>query len=364
MAMWLLRMRFALLRDLLYLTSYLTLGYLVWFGISLEFTNAARDTSLGIAITAVVFGICFSWKTTNIRWTLSALYFGSGVLTATLIIVVAIPTLIAVSGSCVFALGYWAFFKQGLPPRPISKDMRTDLLLLLNKDEEFYEKCFKKRPRATYADGSKVPRANMMCCGHTAIVEYLTCRAGDNDTKSSSYAYNPAWIANSLDEEVLIKLRSWHCYTPEHNANFIEYAEKCEKYIAKRDKAARRAKNIIDRIRQARPQKNYEAPYPESWKAVPQDLPICINRAYVSDDNKNWTWYEIYVSDEFKNVFETLEPHEAKWSFLSAAKQLILDHYEDDSQISIKVPTKRAEELFERVLKSIAREYDDATRGY
>jgi hypothetical protein len=332
----------------------------VWFGISLEFTNAARDASLGIAIIAVVFGIFFSWKTTNIRWTLSALYFASGILTATLIIADAIPTLIALSGSCIFFLGYWAFFKQGLPPRPISKDMRTDLLLLLNKDEEFYEKCFKKFPQGHYADGSKVPRANMWCCGHTAIVEYLACRAGDPDSMSRSYAHNPAWIASGIDEEFLIKLRTWQCYTPEHNANLIEYAEKCEKYIAKRNKGAKRAKNILDRMRQARPKKNDEAPYPESWKAVPQDLPICINRAYVSDDNKNCTWYEIYVSDEFKNVFETLEPHEAKWSFLRAAKQLILDHYEDDSQISIKVPTKRAEKLFGRVLEGLTKEYVEA----
>jgi hypothetical protein len=364
MTMWLLKLRFTLLRESLYLTSYVTLGCFMWLAISFEVADAAKVAAQFIGGAALALGIFISWKDSDLRWAASCFYFALAIISCSLTNNYAAVYLAAASGFSALALGYWAFFGQGLPPRPISEDMKTDLLLLLNRDEEFYEKCFKKFPQAYYADGSKVPRANMWCCGHTAIVEYLAYRAGDPDSMSSSYAHNPVWIASGIDEDFLIKLRSWQCYTPEHNANSIEYAEKCEKYIAKRNKGAKRAKNILDRLRQARPKKNDEAPYPESWKAVPQDLPICINRAYVSDDNKNWTWYEIYVSEEFKNVFETLEPHEAKWSFLRAAKQLILDHYEDDSQISIKVPTKLAEKLFGRVLEGLTAEYVAAQRNY
>lgn len=360
MTMWLLRLRFTLLRESLYLTSYVTLGCCMWLAISFELADAARVTALIIGSAALALGIFVSANNSDLRWAASCFYFASAILAASLTKHYTAINLAAASGFSALALGCWAFFGQGLPPRPISEDMKTDLFLLLNKDEGFYEGVFRNRQQAEYADGSKVPRASQMCCGHTAIVEYLACRAGGNDAKSSSYANNPGWIASGLDEEVLIKLRSWQCYTPEHNANLIKYAEKCEKYIAKRNKGAKRAKNILDRIRQARLKKNDKAAYPESWKAVPQDLPICINRAYVSDDNKNWTWYEIYFSDEFKNVFETFEPHEAKWYFLDATNQLILDHYEDDSQISLKVPTKRAEKLFERVLEGLTKEYVEA----
>jgi len=46
-------------------------------------------------------------------------------------------------------------------------------------------------------------------------------------------------------------------------------------------------------------------------------------------------------------------------SFLSAAHQPLLDHYDEDFQISVKVSIKRAEEPLGRVSEGLTKEYSE-----